>query len=424
MYIKKFCSNLVVAAMIFSAATVGSSCDKDNGNEPDPPVKTVTVASQVGAITSGTAGSVTFAVATENIANGQAGAVTWYSTAAGTTSTSAPTGVTAAVGAVASNAATVTITATENTVAGAYYFKVTIDGVASEVATLTIGEDNSSGNVGQLSTGQLIQALSAILGDLTGSAMGPAGAKSLKSASIARLSMEDGYAHLFVDLFDSEYVKQEGTDGQLVPFFVGMALYALENAETFAQNTLYFDEISATLYDEDEDEDVVLTMVYYFKLDSSQDGITIICYDGTYYLDVLINFDFATNDYTFLAHDTGYVPDDDGGILAHSYGITYAKKSGDAVIELVEVGHMIKLKGDISGGVANFPLVNIYNSDGEGVSREFDYDEEDLLIRLAEIILNDCNVNFDKHDAFAPTISTATQNVLIGEYVSDFMGFE
>jgi hypothetical protein len=100
--------------------------------------KTATVATQNGTINAGTAGSATFAVTTANITNGQAGSVTWYTTSAGTTTTTAPTGITSSVSSVSGNAATVTMTATTTATAGTYWFKVTIDGVTSAVATLTV----------------------------------------------------------------------------------------------------------------------------------------------------------------------------------------------------------------------------------------------------------------------------------------------
>ena len=106
-----------------------------NPNNPSNPAKSVSVGSQGGTLTTG---SVTFTVTTANIANGQSGTVTWFTTSAGTTSGNAPTGVTSSVTSVSNNSATVTMTATAAAAVGSYYFKVTVDGVTSAVATLTV----------------------------------------------------------------------------------------------------------------------------------------------------------------------------------------------------------------------------------------------------------------------------------------------
>lgn len=99
---------------------------------------TVSVAAQSGELKAATAGTATFAVTTTGIDNGKAGTVEWFS-ADGETVSTAPAGISADVSAVANNSATVTITATAATVQGSYYFKTTIDGTVSAVATLTIG---------------------------------------------------------------------------------------------------------------------------------------------------------------------------------------------------------------------------------------------------------------------------------------------
>ena len=112
------------------------------------PEKTVNVGAQIGTLTAGTAGSATFTVTTANIANGQAGTVTWYTTSSGTTPTSVPTGITATVSAVANNAATVTINAITAAVNGERFFRVTIDGKQSNVATLEIKTPDKSVLVG------------------------------------------------------------------------------------------------------------------------------------------------------------------------------------------------------------------------------------------------------------------------------------
>jgi hypothetical protein len=98
----------------------------------------VVVEGQVGTLHEGVAGTATFPVITEDIANGATGSVTWYTTIEGTTTTTAPTGITASVSAVSNDSATVTINTTAATLDGVRYFKVTISGVRSDVATLTI----------------------------------------------------------------------------------------------------------------------------------------------------------------------------------------------------------------------------------------------------------------------------------------------
>ena len=108
-----------------------------------PATKTVTVGAQSGTITAGAAGSATFPVTTAGIANGTAGTVTWYMEAAGTTDVTTLVesfGLSASVSAVSGNSATITATNTAGSyaAAGNYYFRVTIDGVTSDVRTLVI----------------------------------------------------------------------------------------------------------------------------------------------------------------------------------------------------------------------------------------------------------------------------------------------
>ena len=123
-------------------ATATTSCSKDKPEPkptPPPPVKSISLASQSGTLTSGTAGSVTFAATTANIADGKSGSVAWFTSVEGTTTGSAPAGVTASVSNVASNKATVTVNTTTAAAQGSYYFKLTIDGTTSAVATLAVG---------------------------------------------------------------------------------------------------------------------------------------------------------------------------------------------------------------------------------------------------------------------------------------------
>ncbi len=100
---------------------------------------TIALAAQSGELKAGAAGTATFAATTAGIDDGKTGAVAWFSDAGGEITGTASAGISAAVSAVANNAATVTITATTASVSGTYYFKTTIDGTTSAVATLTIG---------------------------------------------------------------------------------------------------------------------------------------------------------------------------------------------------------------------------------------------------------------------------------------------
>ena len=104
------------------------------------PVKTVTVDRQAGTITAGTPGSVTFPVATANIANSEQGSIQWYSNANGTASANTPSGVISTSESTGSANRTLTINTGQDTGAGTYYFRVTINGVQSNVGTFTIDE--------------------------------------------------------------------------------------------------------------------------------------------------------------------------------------------------------------------------------------------------------------------------------------------
>ncbi|MCL2067417.1 MAG: Ig-like domain-containing protein, partial [Treponema sp.] len=104
--------------------------------------KAVSVGEQSGPLTAATAGSVTFAVTTVSIGNSFSvgdGQVSWFSDPEGTTAESRPSGITVTGTPTNNNASTITMTATTATVAGTYYFKVTIDSTTSAVATLIIG---------------------------------------------------------------------------------------------------------------------------------------------------------------------------------------------------------------------------------------------------------------------------------------------
>ena len=97
---------------------------------------TISVDSQNGDLTAGTAGSATFAAITGNIADGTAVTVNWCN--AGGSPAAAPTGLSASGTDVESNGSTVTVAASAAAQPGTYYFKVTGNGAASNVVTVTV----------------------------------------------------------------------------------------------------------------------------------------------------------------------------------------------------------------------------------------------------------------------------------------------
>ena len=104
--------------------------------------KTVTVGTQQGTIMGYTVGSATFAIATSYIANSEAGTVQWYSNAGGSTPASAPSGIIESVSTGSANR-TLTVNSIDHMVAvgtppGTYYFRVTINGIESNVGSLVI----------------------------------------------------------------------------------------------------------------------------------------------------------------------------------------------------------------------------------------------------------------------------------------------
>lgn len=98
----------------------------------------VSLGAQAGDIAPG-AGSATFAVASSGIAVGTAGSFSWYSSAAGTTATGAPTGIAPTVGALAADGtATVNIAASQAASPGIYYFRLKEGSASSAVAVLSV----------------------------------------------------------------------------------------------------------------------------------------------------------------------------------------------------------------------------------------------------------------------------------------------
>jgi hypothetical protein len=123
----------VIATVALAAAF--ASC-KDPGENSEQ--KSVVVAGQSGLLKAGEAGEVTFAITTSNIADNTAGRVSWFTDETGNTAGTTPAGISVAEFRTASNSATLTINGASNTALGTYYFKVTIDGATSGIATLTV----------------------------------------------------------------------------------------------------------------------------------------------------------------------------------------------------------------------------------------------------------------------------------------------
>jgi len=135
----KLIGNVALAAALLvcaiSIAFILFSCSSPTGGDDG---KTVTVPTQSGPITSGTAGTAMYYVTTANIENSKTGAVTWYEDLAATISTTKPAWVNDPLINVVSNTAYFAFTTTATAPAGTYYFRVTIDGAKSNVGTLTI----------------------------------------------------------------------------------------------------------------------------------------------------------------------------------------------------------------------------------------------------------------------------------------------
>ena len=112
----------VAAIAACLAVIMFASCKKEEVK------KTVTVGEQVGALFTGTAGTATFTVTTENIATGSA--ITLNNTVAGIS-----LGTTATTG----NSTTVSINTTAATPQGAHPLTLTIDGKTSAAFTLNVG---------------------------------------------------------------------------------------------------------------------------------------------------------------------------------------------------------------------------------------------------------------------------------------------
>ena len=125
-------------------------------------VKTVTVESQVGTLSEGTAGQATFAVGTTNIATNMTGQVTWVD--AQGNPKAAPGGVNTSVSTGNVNR-TLTVTTTTNAQFGQYYFYVVIDGAMSNMGTLTIEAKQIVKTV--TVEGQVGELVAGVQGDVT-----------------------------------------------------------------------------------------------------------------------------------------------------------------------------------------------------------------------------------------------------------------
>ena len=124
--------------------------------------KNVSVGTQSGTLVEYTLGTTTFAVTTTHIANTQTGSVQWYNDAYGVSLASAPPGITTSISTGSANR-TLTMESipqaqVQGTPPGTYYFRVYIDGVPSNIGTLTVSAKTvtvsaQSGTVGQLQGG-------------------------------------------------------------------------------------------------------------------------------------------------------------------------------------------------------------------------------------------------------------------------------
>lgn len=110
--------------------------------------QSVTIGNLSGSITRRTSVSgLTYTVTTTGVTNGTAAQIVWYNNASKTASgdTYRPYGVTVtAAGSVNNNTLTLNVSANTSTVAGDYYFTVTIDGMESDIKILTIGRTKLS----------------------------------------------------------------------------------------------------------------------------------------------------------------------------------------------------------------------------------------------------------------------------------------
>ena len=104
--------------------------------------KSLSVAAQDGAITAKTSSqSASCAITTANVSDAEIVTVSLYA-ADGITAASVPEGLTASALPVSTNTSAVSITADNTSMAGTYYFRAVIDGVKSNLVTVTISKAN------------------------------------------------------------------------------------------------------------------------------------------------------------------------------------------------------------------------------------------------------------------------------------------
>ena len=110
--------------------------------------RSISIGTQSGTINTGTSGqNATFSLTVANFTSGLSGTVKWYTAVGGTSEGNIPTNISA--GTITSSTTTITMTATGVApAAGSYYFRVTIDGVQSNVGTLTISQPPLTGKPG------------------------------------------------------------------------------------------------------------------------------------------------------------------------------------------------------------------------------------------------------------------------------------
>ena len=130
--------------VLFTAALIGAlvfltSCWEVNLPDDLEVYPVVYVGTQQSAIITGVEGTATYAVNTTNIATSQAGTVQWYSDANGTIPMNRfPFVLISATVSTGSANRTLTVNIGGDSSPGTYYFRVTIDGIESNVGTLSI----------------------------------------------------------------------------------------------------------------------------------------------------------------------------------------------------------------------------------------------------------------------------------------------
>ena len=121
---------LVVAAAVPPVAPVA------------PVVKTITVGSPSSSLTAGTSGTPTYGVVTSNLLDETPLSIVWVNSDR-SAEVSPPIGITGSITKVSSNAATLTLSASNASTAGTYYFLATGDRSFSNLVTLTVAANNS-----------------------------------------------------------------------------------------------------------------------------------------------------------------------------------------------------------------------------------------------------------------------------------------